>query len=373
MKRPDSSFTIKECNNCPIYAMDDIFQLDGRFFFVPVKKSSCLTLAKDLTNATMAIKKHREAGKGSDETVYLFRCSGEKTNCTGFVELEYKKKTGDELSLQDSDIFDLVKQGKSVLVQDSGATLILTLLSRFPIFRSLTEDDIKKVLNFLWIKSYEMGDVVVRKGDEGRNLYIIVTGRVEVLGQNDVKISYLGSGEVFGEMSLLSGDPIAASIRVVEPSKILHISAADFREVIQHFPQLQLYFARLLAKRLSKTNMERVQDLASGMTGKLSEMPPSVLFQTLNMNRTTGVLNLELKKGEAVIQMKDGDLINARYAQKEGKDAFYEILGEKDGRFNFTQGLPESEAKTAELGDFMWLLMEGLKRIDEDKTEGKTA
>jgi hypothetical protein len=48
------------------------------------------------------------------------------------------------------------------------------------------------------------------------------------------------------------------------------------------------------------------------------------------------------------------------------EEAIFKILGEKQGFYRFTSGLSPKEMKAAEIGDFMMLLMEGVKRVDED-------
>jgi len=185
------------------------------------------------------------------------------------------------------------------------------------------------------------------------------------MGGDEIVIASLGKGEVFGEMSLLSGETVGASIRVVEPVWILFINGRDFRKVLMKFPSLQMYFARLLARRLAQTNVARTEDFALAMSGKLSEIPPAELLQTLNQNQKTGVLNFELSKGPAFVSFREGQLIGVRYSEYKGIEAFFKILKEKDGRFKFKPGLTPEEMNTPELGDFMWLLMEGLNRIDE--------
>jgi hypothetical protein len=129
-----------------------------------------------------------------------------------------------------------------------------------------------------------------------------------------------------------------------------------------------MYFARLLARRLAKTNVVRTEDLSSGMSGKLSDMPPSELFQTLNVNQKTGMLTLQLPKGSADLSFREGSLISVKYNDAESEEAFYEILKEREGRFKFTPGLSEEQMQAAELGDFMWLLMEGIRRMDEQES-----
>ena len=79
-----------------------------------------------------------------------------------------------------------------------------------------------------------------------------------------------------------------ATIKVVEPAKIIFIKGQDFKENLNNFPSIQMYLAKLLAQRLAKSNLAVAEEIASGMLGRLSEMPPPEIFQTLNLNQKTG-------------------------------------------------------------------------------------
>ena len=48
-----------------------------------------------------------------------------------------------------------------------------------------------------------------------------------------------------------------------------------------------------------------------------------------------------------------------------GKEAIFTILGEDDGTYRFIPGLPATDQKAAEIGEFMMLLMEGVQQKDE--------
>jgi len=122
----------------------------------------------------------------------------------------------------------------------------------------------------------------------------------------------------------------------------------------------------LLARRLVNTNVARAEEFASGMIGRLSEMSPSELFQTLNNNMKSGVLMLDLAKCSARAVFREGYLVRAQYGRLSGTDAFYEILRENQGRFRFLPGLAEEDLQAEPLGDFMGLLMEGMRKIDEE-------
>jgi hypothetical protein len=168
-------------------------------------------------------------------------------------------------------------------------------------------------------------------------------------------------------MSLLTGDPVGATIKVVEPSKIFYWRRVDFMYFINKFQSLQSYLLGLLVRRLAKVNIERSEDLSLGLFGNLTAFNPSGLFQFLNFVQKTGKLTLELSQGNAEVSFRDGELVGAKYKDKKSENAFYEILKEQEGRFKYKRELSEKEMEAEEIGDFMGLMMEGLRKIDEEE------
>ncbi|MCP4106354.1 MAG: cyclic nucleotide-binding domain-containing protein, partial [Desulfobacteraceae bacterium] len=337
-------FKIIEDNDCPLYKIGDEFQLSDKIFLVPTGKAPCLILAKDVVGILGKIK----SGE-ADNPDAEYKCTG----CTGSIRFGYKKEDKPSVSEHDS------KPGNYI-------DTVINLLISFSIFKNLTETEIKDIVSFLKLEKFDEDDIILRKGEPGRNLFIIVSGRVEVVSDDGMTIAFMGKGEVFGEMSLLSGDPVGATVKSVELSTLLYIGANDFKRILNEIPSLQLNFTRLLARRMAEINLARSEEFASGMTGKLSEMPPAELFQTLNVNQKTGVLTLKLPKESAYLSFREGELISAKYREKEGENAFFELLKKREGRFKFLPGLSPEEMEASEVGDFMHLLMEGLRKIDED-------
>jgi CRP-like cAMP-binding protein len=361
MSYPEAIFKITEENNCPLYGMGDEFKLSGKSLLLKTKKDEktfittsvikmpsgkpvCRILIEDLTSVLIKCENMDTLER------YVLNCGG----CSGLIRLEYNR--GEENAP--------VQRNHKKPEDDINA--LVGLLYIFPIFQSLEEHDIEKIVPLLKMKKFPEGAAVIRKGEPGSNLYIIISGVLDVLVDDDICITSMETGDVFGEISLLLGTPVSATVRVSQTARLLYIRGKEFRELLDQYPSLQIYFARLLAGRLAKTNDDRFRDMASGISGSLSEMPPSELFQTLNLNRKTGVLNLSLPKGQARAVFREGSLIRTAYDNKEGKPAFFSVLREKKGRFKFLQGLPPEDEKTPELGDFMWLLMEGIRRIDDE-------
>ncbi len=354
MSISEAKFKIIEENHCPLYAFGDEFRLSGISLLLPHKKPACTTLVGDITEVFKLCEKIDEHHP-DDDSVDLFNCTG----CIGSIRLEYKKEKEAKVC-HPPPFAAIAKRSES----DVSATA--NLLSNFSMFQPLSEENIRELVSDLKLQQYAKGKIIIKKGDPGVNLFIIVSGKVEVLGDDDMFITFLEKGEVFGEMSLLSGEPVGATIKGLEPTTVLYINGKNFRRMLDKFSSLQMYFARLLARRLAKTNIVRSEEFASGMIGKLSEMPPTELFQTLNQNQKTGVLTMQLVKGPAKLFFRDGELLRAKYDNREGRDAFFEMLKEDEGRFKFIPGIPSDELGISDLGDFMWLLMEGLNRIDEE-------
>lgn len=105
------------------------------------------------------------------------------------------------------------------------------------------------------------------------------------------------------------------------------------------------------------------------LSGSLQEITPSELLQFFHMHQKTGKLVLEIPGGTARIAFREGAIIGARYGVLEGRDAIFGTLGATGGKFSFVAGIPESLQEVEDIGDFMMLLMEGLKRIDEDRAQ----
>ncbi|MBM9536847.1 DUF4388 domain-containing protein [Desulfobulbus alkaliphilus] len=105
----------------------------------------------------------------------------------------------------------------------------------------------------------------------------------------------------------------------------------------------------------------------SVMSGHIEAIAPAELLQVFHMHQKTGRLVLAFASGAARVTFREGGLLAARYEDLDNQEAIYAILAEKKGTFQFFPGLPDILMKTREIGDFMMILMEGLRRIDESE------
>jgi hypothetical protein len=127
-----------------------------------------------------------------------------------------------------------------------------------------------------------------------------------------------------------------------------------------------MYLAKILTKRLAESNVQRSEEFTSGMSGDLSHISAAELLQALDLSQKTGMLALVLPRGSANLLLKSGHLIRAEYCDKTGKKAVYEILKEKEGRFNFSPNLPEDQLNAPKIGSLMEILLDTSRIIDEE-------
>ena len=361
MNQSEIIFKIIESSQCPCYEANDEFILSGNALelrfdnektFItnavvkpPSDKETCRILISDLNRILIEYESVDRIPKQE------YSCSG----CSGVIRVEphFRLET----------VADTKTGGNS---QD--ADIMADILGNFSIFQSLDRRNLRDVISLLKQKRFNKGDVVLSKGAPAQHLYIILSGVVDVLDEKGGRLSTLKKGDVFGEMSLISGEPVGATIKVVEPAKIIFIKGKDFRNVLNKFPSIQMYLARLLVQRLAKSNVVRAEEISSGMIGNLAELPPDELVQTFHLNQKTGKLSFTLSNGSAELAFRSGELVTAVYNEMTGKEAFYEIIKAKEGRFKYHSRLSESEMNAQAIGSINEMLLEGLRRSDEENS-----
>ncbi len=109
---------------------------------------------------------------------------------------------------------------------------------------------------------FEAGQDVFQQGDLGDRIYIIASGRAEVLrheGAREVLLAELGPGEYFGEMALLNQTTRNATIRCVAPLDVLSIHKREFNLLAANLPAMRETFEEVMKTRRKATEAQLSQ------------------------------------------------------------------------------------------------------------------
>jgi serine/threonine protein phosphatase PrpC len=166
------------------------------------------------------------------------------------------------------------ESGMDKLARD--VTLKLELLHKMPLFRFLTYQELVRVLNITEVRSFEAQQQVFAEGQEGDELFLVLTGRVRV-HTGDTTIATLSTGQHFGEMALVDKAARSASVSADEPSKLLVLRRRDFFEIVRkdHDVAVKLLwsFLGVLTERLRDTSRalgrEREKDAVKDISEEL--------------------------------------------------------------------------------------------------------
>jgi CRP-like cAMP-binding protein len=132
------------------------------------------------------------------------------------------------------------------------------LLRQVPLFRSLREEDTRRLAAFLQKLTVHKGDVLCRKGEEGDTLFMIVAGKLKIVQKSrngdEVILAILSGGDFCGEMALLDGLPRSADAVAIEDTTLYVLTRADFLSCVVNNGRAVKAILSTLSKRLRKAD-----------------------------------------------------------------------------------------------------------------------
>ncbi len=108
------------------------------------------------------------------------------------------------------------------------------------------------------INDYQVDDVIFEEGSTGRDLYVVLDGKVDIVKRNGAErtlIVRLGKGEFFGEMAVIDGSSRSATAIAAAPhTRVMRINHARFVYLVSQQPAFALMIMDALSKRLRVSN-----------------------------------------------------------------------------------------------------------------------
>jgi HEAT repeat protein len=130
-------------------------------------------------------------------------------------------------------------------------------LRKVPLFSELPPLDLKPIASIAEEHAFADGDTIARQGEEGDEMYIIVSGEVSVAvrdrGLAGRIVAVRSAGDAVGEMSVITNEPRLADLVARGPVRMLTIDRRRFESILRERPETALGVIRELSRRLAET------------------------------------------------------------------------------------------------------------------------
>ena len=153
---------------------------------------------------------------------------------------------------------DLLERARAVAIADPDAGQALPSAEREPVpfFSDLGQSAFTDLIHRLNFVKLGPNTPVVRQGDAGGSLFIIVSGEVEVARRDESErtqvLARLAAGHIFGEMSLLTQKPRNASVLTTQPTELFEIDRQALEAVARRHPAILEDLVRFARRRMIK-------------------------------------------------------------------------------------------------------------------------
>lgn len=220
------------------------------------------------------------------------------------------------------------------------------------------------------IKEYDAGQVILESNSAGAFFYVLQSGRAQVCGEvykgQHTEVAILEKGSCFGEMSLISDEPISNTIIAQEDCTVLHMSKGDFVKFVSDNPGILILLYKIMADRLRVKNKAYAAILRTNLMGHGHVLPLIDLAQSFEKSRYTATVFVNNDSDGGYVAFKDGHIFCAQLGKMSGADAIEQIFAWGDDvffRVDDTQ-LPERANITANASTTS-IILDALRNIDE--------
>lgn len=146
------------------------------------------------------------------------------------------------------------------------AAQIHALIERSPLFENFNLAEIRLMSHFMQVYRADSGMELVREGEAGDFMMLLIVGRIEVFKQDRWNaprlIAVLDAGQTVGEMSMIDGEPRFASCIASEPCTLAVLTRESLARIILEQPvlgaKILMELVLMLSKRLRQTSAKLV-------------------------------------------------------------------------------------------------------------------
>src|SRR3954466_1476789 len=139
-------------------------------------------------------------------------------------------------------------------------------LAQNRLFEGIESDLLDKISPEVHVVELGEGEIIFREGDPGDLLYLVGEGSVKISksgrGGQQETLGFIRSGNFFGEMALLDGEPRSAMATAAEPTVLGAVNETTFQHILELAPsRLHMNFLRCVTERLRHVNSHFISEV----------------------------------------------------------------------------------------------------------------
>jgi CRP/FNR family transcriptional regulator, cyclic AMP receptor protein len=218
--------------------------------------------------------------------------------------------------------------------RDAAGDIRRAALQAIPLFQILQPQELESVVAHASVRRYARGEVMLRKGDPGNAMIVILQGRVRISSMSEdgreIILGVLGPGEVLGEIALLDGQERSADASALQECVVVVVERSHFLRLLHGSPDLSLRLMMVLCGRLRRLNLA-MEDIA------LLDLPSRLAKLLLRLARDCGSPGPRQLGRRIEVKLSQKDLSNLVGASREKVNRQLRVW-EQDGIIATDQG-----------------------------------
>lgn len=249
----DYEVEFKKCREVFSYKKHDTISVDNKV---------CAFMSPTLTNSLEEIHdliyntKVTAVDKNLNMLTNLLKFNNENINIATLVAIKNYNIEAENISrFLSSENDEIKKLAQNVINKNNEISIYekMAYLNKVPLFGALSFEELHNVAGKSDMQNYKEAEVILEQGQSAKNLYIIVSGEVEVV-KNFKKINELHSGDFFGEIAIVAKTKRTATVNSITPLSVLLFSEDSFNQLIEKYPKFSVQIMKEMTKRLLQNN-----------------------------------------------------------------------------------------------------------------------
>jgi CRP/FNR family cyclic AMP-dependent transcriptional regulator len=182
---------------------------------------------------------------------------------------------------------------------------VADLLAKCSLFRSLSKADRAAIAERMRRVDFQPGQIIFSRGDLGREIYLVVHGRVRLsvltADGRELSFAHAGPGDIFGEIAALDGRERSAGATALTRVQVMSLSHDAIQELIENRPKVAVVAISFLCSRLRETDLRLEAIALYPIEARLARLLLSALRRERAAAERATILDLGISQSELAL------------------------------------------------------------------------